>query len=136
MFMETGTDFRKLPEEMGLDLLLGDSDCRVTTANNVTEPSARTQHGGVASILFPRLAGFCLDRGKDPTGLGRYQWTTVGTADRKTRIITAYRPIKPSQKKRTGERGWYTVWSQYRRYFRRRGLPGSPRQRFTADLVA
>jgi hypothetical protein len=104
MFFKTGTDFRKLPEEMGLDLLLGDSDCRVTRANNVTEPSARTQHGGVASILFPRLAGFCLDRGKDPTGLGRYQWTTVGTADRKTRIITAYRPIKPSRKKRTGDR--------------------------------
>jgi hypothetical protein len=82
LLLETGTDFRKLPEEKSLDLLLGDSDCRVTTANNVTEPSGRTQHGGVASLLFPRLAGFCIDSGCDPTGLGRYLWTTVGTTDR------------------------------------------------------
>jgi hypothetical protein len=136
LLIETGVDFRKLPEEKGLDVLLGDMDCRVTTANNVTEPSGRSQHGGVASILFPRLAGFCLDSGKDPTGLGRYMWTTVGTADRRTCIVTAYRPVKPSRKKRTGQRGWYTVWSQHRRYFHCRGISGSPRQRFASDLVS
>eukprot|EP00956_Cyclotella_meneghiniana_P039722 scaffold177943_cov84-Cyclotella_meneghiniana.AAC.1 len=97
LLQECGTDFHQTSAEQALDVLLGDSDCRFVTANNVTEASARTQHGGVAALNFPRLAGFTLETGKDSTGLGRWAYTYVGTSTRKTRIITAYRPVKPSR---------------------------------------
>ena len=137
LLQECGTDFRQLAAHQSLDVLLGDSDCRTITANNVTEPSARTQHGGVAALNFPRLAGFTLETGKDKTGLGRWVYTYVGTSTRKTRIVTAYRPVKPSRSQLKGnQRGWYTVWSQHRRYIRKNGLGNiSPRALFSRDLV-
>ena len=58
LLVECGTDFRKVPEEKKLDILLGDAECRYVTANNVTEPSGKSQYGGVAAFAYPRLAGF------------------------------------------------------------------------------
>eukprot|EP00956_Cyclotella_meneghiniana_P020314 scaffold35605_cov41-Cyclotella_meneghiniana.AAC.9 len=137
LLQECGTDFRQLAANQSLDILLGDSDCRMVTANNVTESSARTQHGGVAALNFPRLAGFTLETGKDKNGLGRWVYTYVGTSTRKTRIVTAYRPVKPSRSQLKGnQRDWYTVWSQHRRYIRKKGLGNiSPRALFSRDLV-
>jgi hypothetical protein len=96
LLLETGTDFRQVPEEKRLGVILGDDDCVVVSANNVTEGSGRSQYGGTAAVNFPRLAGFTLATGKDATGLARWVWTLVGTGERKTRIVTAYRPVKPS----------------------------------------
>jgi hypothetical protein len=136
LLLETGTDFRQLPEDKRLEQLLGDDDCVVVTANNVTEGSGRSQYGGTAAVNFPRLAGFTIASGADKTGLARWVWTLVGTGERKTRIVTAYRPVKPTYSTlRDRRRGWYTVWAQQVRYFRKKGLPGSPRQRFVSDLV-
>ena len=69
-----------LGSDQAFDVLLGDSDCRFVTANNVTEESGRSQYGGVAALNFPRLAGFTMETGKDPSGLGRWAYTYVGTA--------------------------------------------------------
>ena len=136
LLIECGTDFRQVPEELQLLNLLGDNDCRILQANNTTEDSARTQHGGVALLSYQRLSGFHVSSGKDPTGLGRWVWTVVGTGDRKTVIVTAYRPVKPATSaRRGGQRGWFTVWSQHSRYFRKLGLSGSPRERFNLDLL-
>lgn len=96
MMLECGTDFRQLPEEKSLINLLGDNDCRLVHANNTTEASARTQHGGVAMLSYQRLSGFHTTTGRDPTGLGRWVWSIVGTDERKTVLVTAYRPVKPS----------------------------------------
>jgi hypothetical protein len=136
LLLETGSDFRQVPEEKKLELTLGDDDCVVVTANNITEGSGRSQYGGTATVNFPRLAGFTLASGKDKTGLARWVWTLVGTGERKTRIVTAYRPVKPSYSTLCDRRrGWFTVWAQQCRYFRKKGLSGSPRQRFVSDLV-
>lgn len=97
-----GTDFWQLSEDQAFDVLFGETDCRYVTANNTTEASAWTQYGGVATINFPRLAGFILEMGKDPTGLARWCYTYVGTASWKTRIDTAYRPVKPPHSQRKG----------------------------------
>lgn len=129
-------DFRQVPDELSFPNLLADHDIRVATANNVTEDSARYQHGGVASVLMARLASFVLGWGRDPTGLGRWVWFLVGTGSRCTIIVVAYRPCKPTKSARKDfQRGMLTVWSQQRRYFRKRGLRGSPRARFAADLL-
>lgn len=136
LLQETGVDFRQVPEEFSFPNLLGDQDVRVATANNVTEDSARYQAGGVASVLMARLASFVLGWGRDPTGLGRWVWFLVGTGSRCTIIVVAYRPCKPSKSTRKDfQRGMLTVWSQQRRYLRKRGLRGSPRARFAADLL-
>jgi hypothetical protein len=92
LLQETGVDFRQVPEDLSFPALLGDQDVRVATANNVTKDSARYQAGGVASVLYSRLAGFVLGWGKDPTGLGGWVWFKVGAAARWTIIIVAYRP--------------------------------------------
>ena len=68
LLQECGTDFRQTPESKSICSLFGDNDCRSAAANNVTEDSGRTQHGGVAAMNFPRLAGFTTETGKDPTG--------------------------------------------------------------------
>jgi hypothetical protein len=74
LLQETGVDFCQLPEELSFPAILGDQDVHVATANNVTEDRACYQAGGVASILYARLAGFLLGWSKDPTGLGRWVW--------------------------------------------------------------
>lgn len=136
LMQECGTDFRQLPEEKSIATLLGDNDCRVVTANNVTEACGRSQHGGVAAVNFSRLAGFTMEVGKDPTGLGSYAWTYVGTGARKTRIVTAYRPVRPSKSVRKDwQRGKFTVWAQHRRYLRKRNIRMSPRAHFSMRLV-
>jgi hypothetical protein len=61
----------------------------------------------------------------------------VGTGARKTRIVTAYRPVKPSKRLiKDKKRGWFTVWAQHRRYLRRNGFGDvSPRTKFELDLI-
>ena len=136
LLVEYGTDFRHLPEDASLQYRLGDIDCRCSAANNVTEPSGRSQYGGTAVFTYQRLSGFYLDSGKDETGLGRWAWILVGTPDRRTRIVTAYRPVKPPWSILRDRRlGWHKVWNQHRRYFRKKGIAGSPRELFVTHLV-
>lgn len=137
LLQECGTDFRYLSEDQSFGARFGDSDCRYIAANNITENTGRSQYGGVAALNFPRLAGFTTGTGKDPTGLARWVYTYVGTGRRRTRIVTAYRPVKPARSLRNGgRRGWHTVWSQHRRYIRKNGLGNiSPHALFARDLV-
>ena len=129
LFNEIGTDLRQVPPEKSLDLLLSDYDCRCVAANNTTEPSSRSQFGGVGALAYPRAVGFILGRDKDPLGLGRWAWMLVGTGDRKTIIVVSYRPVKPPKSVRLSfDRGRKTVWVQHVRLFRKHGLTGSPRQ--------
>ena len=49
--------------------------------------------------------------GKDATGLGRWSWMAIDSGCRKTRFITAYRPVNkrsPSKQRKTTE--GVTVW--------------------------
>ena len=137
LLQECGTDFRQVPEDKSFSALFGDRDCRSIAANNVTEASGRSQFGGVAALAYSRLAGFVLEVGKDPTGLARWVYLYVGTGERKTRIITAYRPVRPSRSLRRDDvRGWFTVWAQHRRYLRFHGRGHlSPHAAFSEDLV-
>jgi hypothetical protein len=138
LLQECSTDFCQTPDAKSIGSLFGDSDCRFVAANNVTEESGRTQQSGVAALNFPRLAGFTTETGKDPTGLARWAYTYVGTPGRRrTRIVTAYRPVKPSRSlRRDMQRGWNTVWSQHRRYVRRHGLGNiSPHALFERDPI-
>jgi hypothetical protein len=70
LFNELGVDLRQVPAEKSLDQLLGDHDCQFIGANNFTEPSDRSQFGGVGALAYPWAAGFVLVSGKDPSGLG------------------------------------------------------------------
>ena len=136
LMVECGTDFRHLSADNSLASCLGDSDCYCSTANNVTEPSARSQYGGTAVFAYQRLSGYFMDSGCDSTGLGRWAWVLVGTHGRRTRVVSAYRPVKPPRSaRRDRTKGWHTVWNQQRRFLRKQGISGSPREVFMADLV-
>ena len=137
LFNELGLDLRQVPADKSLDQLLGDYDCRFLGANNTTEPSSRTQFGGVGALAYPRAASFILGSGKDPSGLGRWVWYLVGSGDRKTIICVCYRPVKPPKSVRLSfDRGRKTVWCQHVRLFKKHGLTGSPRQRFVWDITS
>jgi hypothetical protein len=70
------------------------------------------QAGGVAVITTKSLTPRCASRGGDPTGLGRWAWTCIeGTDGFHTRLVSVYRPCKPSTK------GAGTVYEQHRRFF-------------------
>ena len=63
-----------------------------------------------------------IETGKDETGLGRFVWITFRTEGLTRRIVSAYRPRKPSSIKRRGLDWKGTkVWEQHYNYFRRVG---------------
>lgn len=103
------------------------------------------QYGGCVSTLFDKAAHGAVDKGVDPTGLGRYAWTRirgkkleegeddsegeVATARSKDLIlVAAYRP-NPSHT------GMSTVWMQQRQYFVSRNDNTDPRDAFVRDLL-
>jgi hypothetical protein len=86
LLQECGTDFCYLSEDQFFGARFGDSDWRFVATNNVTENTGRSQYGGVASLNFPRLAGFTFETGKDPTGLARWVYTYVEQVDAELRL--------------------------------------------------
>ena len=135
LFLECGTDFRQVSSDV-LQERIGDQDCISCTANNVTEQCGRSQQGGTAVFAYPRLSGFIMDKDKDSSGLGRWSWFLLGTPERRTRLVSAYCPVRPpSAVLRDKRKGHKTVWSQHVRHFRKTGRSGSPRECFLTDLV-
>ena len=92
--------------EVGLNWSkIWDSDCwhervlgklKTSTANfawNTTEKNktAELQPGGVGIVAMDDTAHRVIERGKDPTGLGRWTWVLLeGKQHIRMRIITAY----------------------------------------------
>ena len=62
-------------------------------AHNVHDSSGRYQPGGTFGVAVDYLSTLVTDKGKDPTGLGRWCWMKVeGYGGHTTRIVTAYQP--------------------------------------------
>lgn len=91
----------------------------------------RTQRGGTATIIGDQLSSYVKDSGVDHTGLGRWSWYLLeGSADHRTRVITAYAPCGGSTSKES------TVFSQHHRYIQKKGLKTNPKKMFGDDLLA
>ena len=62
--------------------------------------------------------------------MGRWSWLQIdGKNNHRTRILTAYRPYRPSN-----DSGLTTIWDQQMRYIRKHSLHLDPRQQFDYDL--
>jgi len=140
LLLESGVNWAQAPDERTPQALLGGRKCRVSTGYNVHESGpeyGRYQHGGTLAAAFARLSSFVLSVDEDPTGLGRWSSLRVGTEERRTRLVAAYRPCRTSEdKKPKRQQRRMTVWAQHRRYFKKRGIFHSPRLLFTRHLVA
>jgi hypothetical protein len=87
------------------------------------------QYGGTAQISRGNEALRHVDRGADPSGLGRWVWQQyMGKDQRVLRVITAYCPIK------TTTAGLYTVYRQHWAHFESQGQERDPRDAILADL--
>ena len=88
------------------------------------------QYGGVAVITVGQLSHSVDQRGQDPSGLGRWAWTTIrGRGGAVLRVVAAYRPNPPGE-------GDSTVWWQHRAWLLAQGDEREPRQAFMEDLCS
>jgi hypothetical protein len=98
-------------------------------AYNSTELAHTSVHqtGGVGVIATDDVTDRVIQRGRDPTELGRWSWILLeGKQHHRTRIITAYRPCESS--------GPGTVNQQHQRYYHRKHRDVTPRQALLDDL--
>ena len=136
---ETQADWSFATEEEKFKNLFGlRQDTRCQVGYNTTEEKElrqRCQYGGTAMMTLGRLSTFVIDSGTDFTGLGRWTWILVGSGDKRTRIVVAYQPSKPTKTSK-GQ----TVFEQHQRYFQPRGDFRSPRtilfEQLTDQLLA
>ena len=82
------------------------------------------------------VSGYVDGRGSDK--LGRWSWMYFRSGDTKVRILTAYRPKKPSQIRRRGVDvgAGGTVWEQQVRYYRSKDCDDlNPISHYDRDLM-
>ncbi len=83
-------------------------------------------------MAMGRFSAEVMESGVDPSGLGCWCWLTVGSGNKKTRIVMAY---QPSGSKSTNSAGT-TVREQHKRYFEARGNLRSVHTIFFEQLIA
>jgi hypothetical protein len=78
------------------------------------------------------VASFVTLTGVDTTDLGQWSWIYVGGRGKSTRVIVAYQPCSPKNRRTMGE----TVCDQHLHYFESRGESRDPRSMFHHDLIS
>jgi hypothetical protein len=128
---DIGLCLHKLPDkDQWCERVLGKlTSSSASFAYNLTELTNTSVHqpGGVGVISTDDVTHRVIQRGHDPTELGRWSWILLeGKQHHRTRIITAYRPCKSS--------GPGTVNQQHQRYYHRKHRDVTPRQALLNDL--
>jgi hypothetical protein len=132
MTNEVGLHWSKLPptdqwEERVFSKM---HDSSAIFAYNTTEPdiSERVQYGGVGIVASTEIKHRIVQRGKDPTGLGRWAWLrTEGKEGHHVRYVTAYRPCESG--------GAGSVFQQHARSLGKTNDFRNPRTAILEDLV-
>ena len=75
------------------------------------------------------LSGHITQSGRDDAGLGRWAWITLGSENKRTRILTVYQPC------RSRKEGYTTSYNQQRRYWRSQGISSCPWRLFQEHLT-
>jgi hypothetical protein len=89
--------------------------------------SAFHQYGGVALLSTTQAAHQVSKSGRDPTGLGRWTWTSYqGRSPVSLKVVTAYRPCLSD--------GPLSTYSQHVNFFYDKNDDRCPRQAFLEDL--
>ena len=85
--------------------------------------------GGTNITITKEFTCRSTDKGKDPTGLGRWTWYKIsGRNEHHLRVISAYRPQKQGI-------GPTTIVQQQERYLRSHDIQRTPVQQFDIDIL-
>ena len=89
--VETRTNWSMLPGTHHINRILDlrDGSCSIT-AHNEHEQFSIAQQGGTFLAATTAAAELVSDKGKDPTGLGRWCWFKLSGTTATTRIVVAY----------------------------------------------
>ncbi len=132
---ETRTDWRFIKKEEDRFCNLfgnGQPTCGSHALNMNNHQIKRDQWGGTCITASGRFPSFVTLTGADTTGLGRWSWIYIGGGGKLTRVIVAYQPCSPKNRRTMGE----TVWDQHLCYFESRGEPRDPRSMIHHDLIS
>jgi hypothetical protein len=132
---ETQTDWRfvKKEEDRFCNLFCNSQPTRRHHALNINNHKIKQdQWGGTCVAASGRFASFVTLTGGDTMGLGRWSWIYVGGGGKSTRVIVAYQPCSPKNRRRMGD----AVWDQHLRYFDSRGESQDPRSMFHHNLIS
>ena len=105
-------------------------DSTATFAYNAQEPSVSEpiQYGGVGIIATAEIKFRLQDRGRDPSGMGRWAWIRItGKEGHHTLFVTAYRPCQSG--------GAGSVYQQHARAMALNSDFRDPRTAILQDLV-
>ena len=92
---------------------------RISIAAHNEHSNIFNQYSRAAMSVFGRMSGYATS-GKDNTVLGRWSWMVIDSSYKRTRFITAYRPVKKGGTTRRGKTTeGVPVCEQQRRYFRK-----------------
>ena len=133
---EIGANLRMLPADAKFNDIMAASVRQTIAASNEHENFEKSLPGGVGMMVFGRLSNFVTAKDKDYLGLGRWCYVQVGTGVKKTWLIVAYNPVKPSQAELKRQRRKKSkVWEQHSRYFRKRNDTRDPRYIWLLQIV-
>ena len=124
------------PSRQFAELFGTGEDKQSVAAHNRHWKTVKSQYGGAAMTAVGTVSGYVDDRGSDK--LGRWSWMYFRSGDTKVRILTAYRPKKPSQIRRRGVDvgAGGTVWEQQVRYYRSKDCDDlNPISHYDRDLM-
>lgn len=91
-------------------------------------PRQARQFGGTALFSINKATHRAIEKGQDPSNLGRWSWTRYkGKGNHTLTILVAYRPNPPQ--------GPHTVYTQHNAYFHSINRNICPRRAFVVDLI-
>jgi hypothetical protein len=128
---ETNLDWRMVPEDHKLHARTKEwwPSLHLSYSFNHTQPpSTPTQYGGTALFSIDKAAHRIIEKGQDPTGLGRWCWSRYrGKSSHTLRVFSAYRPNPPQ--------GPMSVYAQHSLHLRSQADQRCPRLAFLEDLT-
>ncbi len=132
MMEEIGLFWGKIdPSDQWDERVMGLADSTAIFAHNTTEPelSDKLQYGGVGMVATAEAKHRIVERGKDPSGMGRWVWMRMeGKEGHHVRFVTAYRPCQSG--------GAGSVFQQQARAMAVNKDYRNPRTAIMQDLVA
>jgi hypothetical protein len=129
---ETNVDWRLVKEEDRLYLRTKEwwESVHISHSFNCSgTPVTAQQYGGTALFSISNASHRVIEKGADPSNLGRGSWTRYhGRNNHTLRIMAAYRPNPPG--------GPFTVYAQHRTFFNSIGRDICPEGSFFLDLCS
>ena len=95
LYQELGVNWSMVKKHQTLyELLRSEVPTKVSTAHNIHERNSQHQWGGTGIAAFDSVAAKAVDKGADPTEMGRWAWMKWDNGVQPLLMVTAYQPNK------------------------------------------